>query len=125
MGSPAQEHPFNFNQVNFGVNANLAGFEAVVAGKSSATGSGPAGTGPRESKKALGQGQPGHNSSSQFVRTQSQEYLRSFHQENKSLQPQATHAQGRRHVQHGRGGGVAYGGSIINKNGGMLSIYKT
>ena len=59
------------------------------------------------------------------MRTQSQEYLRPFHQENKSLQPQGAQNQGRRHAQQGRGGALSYGGSMMNKNGGMLSIYKT
>jgi hypothetical protein len=96
--TPGQERQLNHNGTLTGVGKKLESFDAVAAGFNSATGGAPSIAALHDNSRALSRHLPGHHSSTQCVRTQSQEYLRPFHPEEKPLQQNSTHLQGKQPI---------------------------
>ena len=121
--TPGQERAVQYN-VTAGAGKKLESFDAVAAGFNSATGGAPSIMALNDANRALGKNLAGHHSSTQCVRTQSQEYLRPAHHEDRSLQQNSTHEQGKQQAQRERAA-VSIGAALSGKNGDMLGIYKT
>lgn len=62
-----------------GERKKLESFDAAAVGFNSATGGVPSVVALNDNSRALGKHLPSHHSSTQCVRTQSQEYLRAYH----------------------------------------------
>lgn len=76
--APGQDRPGHYDAGVAGARRKLESFEAAAAGFNSATGGAPSVAVFNDNSGGLSKNLHGHHSSTQCVRTQSQEYLRAF-----------------------------------------------
>lgn len=77
--TPGQDRPANYDSGPAGERRKLESFDAGLVGFNSATGGAPSVAAFNDSSGGLNKHLQSHHSSTQCVRTQSQEYLRAFH----------------------------------------------